>query len=141
MSVLSLYFGFRGRINLKTYWLAGIVTYFGTVGGLWVFGVILDLLGVLDTAEWVRFTVYYFILFFILLMLLLFVFWTGPALAIKRLHDTGGSAWYYLWMAIPVFGFLLLLEDGTEGDNKYGPDPGPGVHWHSTRYGMSPDDL
>lgn len=31
------------------------------------------------------------------------------ALLIRRLHDTGKSGWYILWLLVPVVGWILLL--------------------------------
>ena len=45
MSVLSLHFGFRGRINRKTYWLAGIVPFFAIELGVFLFGISLEFFG------------------------------------------------------------------------------------------------
>lgn len=49
------------------------------------------------------------------------------AAAVRRLHDTNRSGWFYLIGLIPVVGGILLLvwfcTEGTHGDNDYGPDP------------------
>ena len=51
----------------------------------------------------------------------------GIALVIRRLHDTGRSGWYYLILLIPIAGAFVVLyfftQEGTRGDNPYGPDP------------------
>ena len=51
----------------------------------------------------------------------------GLAVTIRRLHDTGMSGWYILITLIPYIGILILLifmlQEGTSGPNKYGPDP------------------
>lgn len=41
--------------------------------------------------------------------------------AIKRMHDSNKSGWYFL---IPIYGFILLFAPGTNGVNDYGEDPG-----------------
>lgn len=51
-----------------------------------------------------------------------------PALAVmvRRLHDTGRSAWNILWALVPFIGQLiviLLLLGASQGDNQYGPAP------------------
>lgn len=60
------------------------------------------------------------------------LFWLGsliPALAVavRRLHDQDRTGWLLLLWFIPFFGwfalFVLMLLDGTPGDNRYGPDP------------------
>lgn len=48
-----------------------------------------------------------------------------PSLAndVRRLHDTGKSAWYLLALAVPVVGWILLviwLCSDSKGDNQYG---------------------
>ena len=46
---------------------------------------------------------------------------------IRRLHDTGRSAWWLLIMLIPILGAIALivfLATGSEpGENRYGPEP------------------
>lgn len=49
------------------------------------------------------------------------------AAAIRRLHDTDRSGWWYLIAFIPVIGGIVLLVflilKGTVGPNRFGPDP------------------
>ena len=46
---------------------------------------------------------------------------------IRRLHDTGRSAWWLLIGLIPILGAIALivfLATGSEpGENRYGPEP------------------
>jgi len=46
---------------------------------------------------------------------------------IRRLHDTGKSGWLLLLGLIPLVGAIILIvffvQEGTKGDNAYGPDP------------------
>lgn len=50
----------------------------------------------------------------------------GFAIVVRRLHDTGRSGWYYLFILIPLVGSIMLLiwicSDSTE-DNQWGPNP------------------
>jgi uncharacterized membrane protein YhaH (DUF805 family) len=50
------------------------------------------------------------------------------AVAVRRLHDTGRSGWWYLIALIPYVGSLVLLIvmalPGTPGPNQYGMPPG-----------------
>ena len=54
---------------------------------------------------------------------------TIPFLSVtcRRLHDTNRRAWFLLLYFIPFLGVIWLLVlctlKGTEGDNRYGPDP------------------
>lgn len=54
--------------------------------------------------------------------------WLATVLAGRRLHDTGRSAWWLLVFGVPVLGALwlawvLLVQKGAEGVNRFGPDP------------------
>ncbi len=56
-----------------------------------------------------------------------------PALAVlvRRLHDSGRSAWWLLLGLIPIIGGIVLLIftvlDSTPGVNEYGPNPKGGA--------------
>lgn len=49
------------------------------------------------------------------------------AAAIRRLHDTDKSGWWYLISLVPFVGGIVLLIflviAGTDGDNRFGPKP------------------
>ncbi|MDR0698951.1 MAG: DUF805 domain-containing protein [Tannerella sp.] len=49
------------------------------------------------------------------------------AVTVRRLHDTGRSAWVLFLNLIPFFGsiclFIFLILDGTPGRNNYGDSP------------------
>jgi uncharacterized membrane protein YhaH (DUF805 family) len=53
--------------------------------------------------------------------------WIELAVATKRLHDAGGSAWWLLTSLVPGLNLLLFLAlclwPGTAGVNRYGGDP------------------
>ena len=98
---------------------------------MFIFGGVLDYLGVLLTAQWLRTSASNFGGAGVVLLFLLYLFWIQPALGIKRSHDTGSSAWVYF---IPLVGLLMLIDRGNEGDNKYGPDHGPWVRWRASRF-------
>jgi uncharacterized membrane protein YhaH (DUF805 family) len=56
------------------------------------------------------------------------LFWGALALAVKRLHDRGVSAWWLAVVLVPILGPLWLfvtlgLRAGTPGENHYGDDP------------------
>ncbi|WGH79516.1 DUF805 domain-containing protein [Jannaschia ovalis] len=58
-----------------------------------------------------------------------------PSLAVlaRRLHDIDRTAWWILLFFVPVVGAVVILIfavlRGTEGPNRFGPDPlgGPGA--------------
>jgi uncharacterized membrane protein YhaH (DUF805 family) len=49
------------------------------------------------------------------------------AAAVRRLHDTGKSGWFYLLCLVPFVGgiavIVLLALPGESGPNRFGPDP------------------
>lgn len=53
--------------------------------------------------------------------------YSSIVLSIRRLHDCDKSGYWYLLMFIPIlniFGWLyMLFQPGTNGENKYGPNP------------------
>ena len=67
----------------------------------------------------------------IVLLLVIFVvyllfFIVGLALAVRRLHDTDKSGWWYFISFVPFGGLVLLIffiMGGTPGPNRYGPMP------------------
>ena len=52
------------------------------------------------------------------------------AVSVRRLHDRDRSGWWLLISIIPLIGFLFLfyqyISVGTQGDNRFGPDPKAG---------------
>ena len=49
------------------------------------------------------------------------------AVAVRRLHDTGKSGWWYFIALIPLIGqiwlLVLFVTDGNKGANEFGEDP------------------
>jgi len=60
---------------------------------------------------------------FVLLMIV-----PSLSMAVRRLHDTGKSGWYYLLTVIPLVGFVimivLMIQETQPYANKWGPVPG-----------------
>lgn len=50
------------------------------------------------------------------------------AAAVRRLHDTGRSGWWYLIGLVPLVGIIILIvflaSEGNPGQNAYGSPPG-----------------
>ena len=42
------------------------------------------------------------------------------AVGVRRMHDTDHSGW---WLLFPIVNLVFAVSEGTQGDNKYGPDP------------------
>ena len=53
------------------------------------------------------------------------------SVAVRRLHDTDRTGWWYWIIVIPLIGFIVLIVffvfKGTDGPNRYGEDPLGGV--------------
>ena len=51
----------------------------------------------------------------------------GLAVAIRRLHDTNRSGWWFLIVLVPLIGAIVLLvfllQDSQPSENQYGPNP------------------
>lgn len=50
----------------------------------------------------------------------------GLAVLIRRLHDTNRSGWWWLIVFTLIGAVVLivfLVQDSTEGENQYGPNP------------------
>lgn len=51
----------------------------------------------------------------------------GISVAVRRLHDKDKSGWWYWLFLVPIVGFIILIvwfaTRGTEGPNRFGPDP------------------
>ena len=48
------------------------------------------------------------------------------SVAVRRLHDTDRSGWWFLLGFVPFANIVLLIFfflDGTPGENRFGPDP------------------
>ncbi len=108
------YANFTGRARRQEYWM------FVLFNALIVFALIISLgfIGYLiDVPEIVSLYVIY----------ILAVFIPSLAVAVRRLHDTGKSGWFYLVGIIPIIGSIWLIvlfaTEGDSGPNEYGPDP------------------
>jgi uncharacterized membrane protein YhaH (DUF805 family) len=42
------------------------------------------------------------------------------AVTVRRMHDVDKSGWFCL---IPIYGLVLCCTNGTQGQNRFGPDP------------------
>jgi uncharacterized membrane protein YhaH (DUF805 family) len=106
MSWGEIFFGFHGRINRKTYWLASILL---TLAGL-LFNALLAYIATGSPAAadiwqrpadkagiWAPVWIAYF----------LFLAWPSAALAVKRLHDRDRPTW--LWYSYYAAGIVLSL--------------------------------
>ena len=108
------WFGFRGRISRKEYWLH----YALPLCVVPIFGAVID--GAAKANGVVS----------LIIALILLV----PSLAgaVKRVHDRDRSGWFLLIWLIPLIGSIWMVVElgflrGTNGPNRFGRDPLPSV--------------
>jgi uncharacterized membrane protein YhaH (DUF805 family) len=107
VDVLKNYVGFGGRARRKEYWMFTLINL-----------IIVAVLFGIDLA--IHSQIPYFL--YALAVLL-------PALAVafRRMHDTGRSAWWFFIGLVPLIGSIVILvflaSDGQAGENKYGANP------------------
>jgi uncharacterized membrane protein YhaH (DUF805 family) len=107
IAVLKNYVGFSGRARRQEYWMFALFDF--------IIFAVLYVIGLAIKTE-IPYLIYG-----------LAVLLPGLAVAFRRLHDTGKTAWWLLIGIIPFVGGIVLLVfmclEGTQGDNQYGPDP------------------
>lgn len=112
--VLRHYADFGGRAQRKEYWMFMLFHALFAMG----FGTVDVLLGTWDSE--IGYGLFAGLYNFALLVPLL-------AVSVRRLHDTGRSAWWYLIWLIPGIGPLVFMVfmvlDSEQGENKYGRNP------------------
>jgi uncharacterized membrane protein YhaH (DUF805 family) len=109
MSITQVWFSFQGRIGRQTYWLK----YFLPWLGLNIVAAIIDATTGVPAAG---------------LVVGLVGIWVGIAAGAKRCHDRDRTGWFQLIVLIPIIGAIWLLIElgflkGSEGENRFGPDP------------------
>ncbi|MHC4464114.1 MAG: DUF805 domain-containing protein [Planctomycetota bacterium] len=108
-------FSFQDRISRSTYWLR-------VFPFLFTLSVVLDNLKYMESMIWIR---------IISILLSLFSFWPALAAMAKRMHDRDYSAKWLLTLLIPFVNaiaaiwilFIVWFLKGTQGPNRFGPDP------------------
>ena len=111
---------FSGRARRKEYWLF-ILLYMILAVIAQVIGVVIGLNYEMAGGVGV---IYIPILPNVVALLLLI---PGIAVGIRRLHDSDRSGWWLLIVLVPIIGpiwlFVLMVLDGTIGENRFGADP------------------
>ena len=139
----KLFFSIEGRLNRKPYWLAALAL----IAVVLAIGLGGALVAAAMSGEAARWSVLVAVAIAVLVTL-----WPGLAISVKRLHDRGKSAWWLLVfyllpgildgiqrllpgedigavfsLAAAAISIWALLElgflKGTQGANRYGPDP------------------
>ncbi|MAO07709.1 MAG: hypothetical protein CL596_03255 [Alteromonas sp.] len=116
------YAKFDGRARRSEYWYFTLFNIIITVPLITLFVVLSDSGGTSEIVSLI------FVALLGLIVLALFI--PSIAVAVRRLHDTGRSGWWYIIGMIPVVsyvGSIVLLvfycTDSQPGRNKWGPNP------------------
>jgi uncharacterized membrane protein YhaH (DUF805 family) len=127
VEVLKKYAVFAGRARRKEYWM---FTLFNLIIGFAI-GFVQGMMGIGGGSY----------LAWPALVYTLAVLIPGIAVSVRRLHDTNRSGWWLFIACVPFIGAVALLwfmvQEGTPGDNQYGPNPkspvGPQVYQDQPR--------
>jgi uncharacterized membrane protein YhaH (DUF805 family) len=114
LAVLKKYAQFSGRARRKEYWY---FTLFNVIFSV-VLSFVDGLTGTFDAESGVG---------LLSGLYSLAVLIPSIAVGVRRLHDTGRSAWWLLILLIPLVGVIIFLVfmvlESQEGENQYGPSP------------------
>jgi uncharacterized membrane protein YhaH (DUF805 family) len=116
LDVLKKYAEFSGRARRKEYWMFALFNALIYIA-IMIFSAIL---GAIDNSLALIGTL-------LLLVYILAIFVPSLAVAVRRLHDTGRSGWWFLIAFVPFVGGIILLvftvQDSVPGENEYGKNP------------------
>nr|WP_286184864.1 DUF805 domain-containing protein [Pantoea sp. Cy-639] len=101
MEVLKKYAVFKGRARRKEYWMFVLINLLITIA----IGYIDNILGTTPLLG---------------LVYNLAILLPSIAVAVRRLHDNNHRGW---WLLVPIVGLVFLIQDGTPGNNRFGPSP------------------
>ncbi|MBQ0788584.1 MAG: DUF805 domain-containing protein [Oceanihabitans sp.] len=111
---ITNYFNFSGRARRKEYWLFLLFNILIITSLCIISEAILDTTG----SE---------IFYYVVLLYMLFIIIPHLAVVVRRLHDIDKSGLFWFVRIIPVIGpiwlFVLLVEDSSHGNNRYGMNP------------------
>ncbi len=130
---MDLIFSFNGRINRAQWWL-GVLVLFVVQWVLWfvlgsIFGLAaLENIDPNDPAAVVVLMQQMSAMMVPMSILVLLMIYPSLAVHTKRWHDRNKSGWWSLIMLVPMIGAIWMLIElgilrGTDGENRYGPDP------------------
>lgn len=122
---LQLFTSFEGRIPRKLFWLGYLVLMiiqwilFALFGGMTMMS--MDPADPAAAEQMMQGMWPMWIIFLVFL-------WPSLAIYTKRWHDRDKSGWWSLILIVPLIGFIWFLIElgflrGTEGPNRFGPDP------------------
>lgn len=115
VNAIKKYVDFNGRTSKKEFWNFVLIYT--------VIYLILEFLSGVSAFDGKGF----FLLNIMSGLFFLFTLLPGLSISVRRLHDTNRSGWWMWLCLLPLIGPIVLMVffalSGTEGENKYGPDP------------------
>ena len=122
-SLKSLLFSFHGRINRTMFWAGNICITVVLYGGFALLIIIVGGGGGPDTDAVQPGGV----LVFLPLIIVLIFGWMSFSVQVKRWHNRNKSGWWVFIGLVPIVQLWALVElgflRGTNGQNRFGPDP------------------
>lgn len=114
VEVLKKYATFGGRARRKEYWMFVLISTLVYVG----LGIIDSVTGTFGAESGIGLLSGLYCLATLL---------PGLAVAVRRLHDTNRSGWWFLIFLVPIIGAIVLLvflvQDSQPESNQYGANP------------------
>jgi len=120
--MLVFFFSPSGRFGRAQWWLAQLA-----ILAIVIIAVVV-LMGILNGTREQSGNAHALLLGIALLIFSPLLMWIGFCVTVKRYHDRGKSAWWYLIQFIPIIGGIWALVElgfcsGDDGDNEYGDGP------------------
>ncbi|MEO1492852.1 MAG: DUF805 domain-containing protein [Pseudomonadota bacterium] len=115
MALMQRFADFQGRSRRSEYWWFFLFQFLFSLVGQILIGVLAAAIPIVGG-----------ILGIVFLIAIIAMIIPGIAVSIRRLHDLDKSGWWLLIGLIPLAGLILLYWfclTGTDGDNRFGPDP------------------
>ncbi len=104
IETLKKYVAFSGRASRREFWMFTLINF--------VIGFVLSFItGIIDPKGGLSIVGTLFQLAVLL---------PSIAVGVRRMHDTDRPGW---WIIVPILDIIYAIQEGTKGDNKYGPDP------------------
>ncbi|MBQ11402.1 MAG: hypothetical protein CMJ45_07625 [Planctomyces sp.] len=108
LAVIKQYAVFSGRSRRQEYWMFTLINVIVSI----VLRVVDEIVGSPGAIQGI-----YAIALFL----------PSLGVAIRRLHDTGHSAWWIFIPLVPIIGVIIMIiflaKDSEPGENRYGPNP------------------
>jgi uncharacterized membrane protein YhaH (DUF805 family) len=125
---IGQWFSFQGRIRRQTWWLAYVLVFFAISVVCTTLDVMLGFVSLEDAAPADGYGFEARGVGPFGLLSLIPLIWGGLAGQVKRWHDRDKSGWFVLINFIPLIGAIWAFIElgflrGTQGPNRFGPDP------------------